>query len=134
MVTTKLVVMIKMIFKRIQYSVIYLSHLIVQHLLKVRDMPHLVRGVPRKPAHDVVVDAAPVHHVQRAQVHLQAALLPVRGLLVPGLQPEHGEQLARLRELRRAAVPAELRVVAAGELDVQLAEHLGARELRAGPQ
>ena len=58
--------------------------------------------------HNVIVDAAEVHHVERVEVHLQPSLLPVRRLLPPGLEAEHGHQQTWLRELRSTGVTTEL--------------------------
>ena len=71
-------------------------------------MPLLISGIASKPTHDVVVDAAQVHHVEGVEVHLQTSLLPVSRLLPPGLQTEHGHQLGWLRKLRGTGVSTEL--------------------------
>ena len=85
-----------------------LTDLIVEHLLKVRNMPLFISGIASEPTHDVVVDPAQVHHVEGVKVHLQASLLPVRRLLPPGLEAEHGHQQTWLRELGSSRVTAKL--------------------------
>ena len=82
-------------------------------------------GKPGKTAHDVVVDASPVHHVQGVEVHLEAPLPPVLALPWPGLQLEHGHQFAGLGELGGPGVAPVLGVIAVAQLDVELPEHLG---------
>ena len=85
-----------------------MTDLIVEHFLKVRNMPLFISGIASKPTHDVIVNPAQVHHVEGVKVHLQPPLLPVSRLLPPGLEAEHGHQQTGLRELRSFGVTAEL--------------------------
>ena len=71
-------------------------------------MPLFISGIASKPTHDVIVDPAQVHHVEGVEVHLQPSLLPVCGLLPPGLKAEHGHQQTWLRELGSSGIATKL--------------------------
>ena len=81
------------------------QRVVVEHLLEVRHQPHAVDGVAGEAAAEVVVDAAGGHGVERDG---ERAAGPARSPAAGG----DGQRLLRhrLRELRRAAEAAPLRI------------------------
>ena len=79
---------------------------VFEHLLEVRHAPVLGRRVAEEPALDVVVRAASGHLLQRVDRHLPELSIAADLRLL-----EQQEDGVGLRELRRGAEPAVLRVV-----------------------
>ena len=88
------------------------ERLIREHLLEMGDQPAGIGRVAAEPAHEMVVDAAGRHGVERSHGHPLSSLGPI---VVSARAKEAELDQGRTRELRRRAEAAPLRVEPGGQ-------------------
>ena len=95
---------------------------VVEHLLKMRDVPSLVDAVARKPSSDVVVDAASNHSVQSAKCMCSCGPLSFRTQAFRTRCTSQEFKLAGQRELGRTHPASMLEVPGLGPAVERLQE------------